>query len=280
MTRTWLVDAPSRQHLLPASAVAQLLDAPQAGQPAKRMLQGLNEVAPVDYLSLVSYGRPQGGAAPILVEGHAQQAEARDVTAECFAIYRQQYWRSDEATAIAGQLHEAANPVGAVTALHFHPGDVPVAAWRREIYEREQLCDRLSFLYSPRPHAVYAINLYRRAPHGPFGAGEVQSLLGLAPLLRQAHQAALLQTSPIQGSKGLPARLQRAQSALETIAPALSPRELQVAARIACGTSADGIAAELDVAPSTVVTLRRRAYLKLAEAGLAGGRLALLRLAA
>lgn len=280
MPRTWLVETPSRQQLLPPSAVAALLDAPQAAQPAGRMLQCLNEVAAVDYLSLVAYGAPQQGDAPSLVEGHASRSETRDVTAECFAIYRQRYWRSDEATAIAGQLHEAAGDTGPVTAMHFHAGDVPVAAWRREIYEREQLCDRLSFLYAPRPRAVYAINLYRRAPHGPFRPGEVQRLLGLAPLLRQAHRAALANRGPVLGSNRPAARLQQAQGALKTIAPALSPRELQVAARIACGTSADGIAAELDIAPSTVITLRRRAYLKLAQAGLAGGRLALLRLAA
>ncbi len=280
MPRTWLVESPSRQQLLPASAVAELLDAPQAGQPARRMLSCLNEVAPVDYLSLVAYDSPRGGQAPLLVEGHARRAETRDVTAECFAIYRERYWRSDEATAIADQLHGQGGAAAPVTALHFHPGDVPVASWRREIYEREQLCDRLSFLYAPRPQSVFAINLYRRSPHGPFRPGEVQRLLGLAPLLRQAHRAALREPSPVSEQKSPEARLQRALAALKTIAPSLSGRELQVAARIACGMPADGIAAELDVAPSTVVTLRRRAYAKLADAGLAGGRLALLRLAA
>jgi len=279
MPRTWLVEAPSRQQLLPASAVAELLDAPHGGQPALRMLRCLNEVAPVDYLSLVAYDRPSRGAAPILVEGHARREEARDVTAECFAIYRQRYWRSDAATSIAGQLHGEAGAEAPVTALHFHPGDVPLAAWRQEIYEREQLCDRLSFLYAPRPQAVFAINLYRRAPHGPFRPGEVQRLLGLGPLLRQAHRAALQGQPAVSGSNSLAGRVDRAHLALKAIAPRLSLRELQVAARIACGTPVDGIAAELDIAPSTVVTLRRRAYAKLADVGLAGGRLALLRLA-
>ena len=40
---------------------------------------------------------------------------------------------------------------------------------------------------------------------------------------------------------------------------------------------ADGIAADLDVAPSTVVTLRKRAYLKLSDAGLPSDRLRLAR---
>lgn len=56
------------------------------------------------------------------------------------------------------------------------------------------------------------------------------------------------------------------------------PQERAVCARIALGLSADGIAADLDVAPSTVITLRKRAYLKLAEVGLLSQRLGLARL--
>jgi DNA-binding CsgD family transcriptional regulator len=44
------------------------------------------------------------------------------------------------------------------------------------------------------------------------------------------------------------------------------------------GLSADGIAADLDVAPSTVITLRKRAYLKLADVGLPSQRMGLARL--
>jgi len=52
-----------------------------------------------------------------------------------------------------------------------------------------------------------------------------------------------------------------------------------VCARIACGVSADGIAAELDVAPSTITTLRKRAYAKLMRRGLGSGRAVLANLA-
>ncbi|MBQ0919700.1 LuxR family transcriptional regulator, partial [Hydrogenophaga aromaticivorans] len=65
---------------------------------------------------------------------------------------------------------------------------------------------------------------------------------------------------------------------LQRLAPALSPRERAVCARIALGLSAEGIAVDLDVAPSTVITLRKRAYQKLAEAGLPAQRLGLARL--
>ena len=44
------------------------------------------------------------------------------------------------------------------------------------------------------------------------------------------------------------------------------------------GLSVDAIAADMGVAPSTVQTLRKRAYQKLAEAGLPAQRLGLARL--
>lgn len=280
MPQTWFVNTPPPGHALPASAVATLLDAPYDDAPAGKMLAFINQVAPVEYLSLVAYGNTPAEA-PELVEGHAHGAHARNVTAECFAIYRRQYWRSDQTTQIASHLRSDAG-AQPVTALHFHPGDIPVAAWRSEIYEREHLSDRLSFIYAPLPHTAYAINLYRDEAQGRFGPAEIERLLAVAPLLRQVHQGVLRLGGP-RRPHGLSAadgatRIALARSALARQAR-LSPRELDVCARIACGISADGIAADLDIAPSTVLTLRKRAYAKLADAGLGGGRLRLAMLA-
>ncbi|WP_279343767.1 helix-turn-helix transcriptional regulator [Variovorax terrae] len=281
MPQTWFVDTPPHGHSLAARSVAMLLDAPHDAAPAARMLDFLNQVAPVEYISLVAYAGIDRGDAPTLVEGHAHSAHTRNVTAECFAIYRRQYWRSDAATRIAQHLRYEAGGSAPVTALHFQPGDIPLASWRNEIYEREHLSDRLSFLYAPLPHTAYAINLYRDETLGGFQPAEIERLLAVAPLLRQAHRGALRlgAGTPVWEYFEPDVRIQRSLVAIKKRAPRLSPREAEVCARIACGLSADGIAAELDVAPSTVLTLRKRAYAKLAEAGLHGGRLALARLA-
>jgi DNA-binding CsgD family transcriptional regulator len=58
-------------------------------------------------------------------------------------------------------------------------------------------------------------------------------------------------------------RVERADALLEARTTRLSARERQVVARIACGITNDGIAADLGVSPATVLTLRRRAYAKL-----------------
>lgn len=279
MPQTWFVQDPPAGHALATPSVGLLLQAANEAAPGAKLLAFINQLAPVEYISLVEYGDDAADEAPTLREGHARGAHARDVTAECFAIYRRRYWRSDQATGIARHLRRDTRAGTPVAALHFQPGDIPVAAWRNEIYEREHLADRLSFLYSPLPRTAFAINLYRDEALGRFAPGEIERLLAVAPLLKQVHQGALQRPGQV-GTQGHAVRLARARTAIAARAPQLSPRELEVCARIACGISADGIAAELDVAPSTVLTLRKRAYAKLAAVGLGGGRLPLARLAA
>ena len=278
--QTWLVDAPSRHHALPASAVATLLHACDDVAPAARLLEFLNEVVAVDFLSLVSHVCAAHSPGPRLIEGHCHAVGGRNVTAECFAIYRQRYWQSDQATRIAEHLQAERAGASAVTVLHCLPDDIPVAGWRNEIYERERLAGRLTFLYTPQPGEAYSINLYRREPLGAFRSGEVERLLATAPLLRQVHRQVLARS---QSTGTLPVPIDgpipEAERVFAGMQCGLSPRELQVCARIACGITADGIAADLGIAPSTVVTLRKRAYAKLAGAGIIGSRWRLMLLA-
>lgn len=273
MVETWHIDSASRSQSVAASSIALLLDASSEAEPAGRMLAFLNEVAPVDYFSLVEYVPDSrcGLATPELLEGHSG-ADSPNVTAECFAHYRRHFWREDRATHIAQHLGQGSG-ASPVTGLHFKAGDIHVPSWRTEIYDKARLADRLTFLYSPVPHSAYSINLYRDLAHGAFQDAEIQRLLAVAPLLRQVHRGAL--RAGCSPDQSLALRVQRADSSLRRRVPELSQRERAVCARIACGISADGIAADLDVAPSTVITLRKRAYAKLAARGLPAGRLQL-----
>jgi DNA-binding CsgD family transcriptional regulator len=273
MLETWHIDAVPRSHTLSASAVALLLEAAHDAAPAARILDFLNVMVPVDYLSLVQYTHQGGMVAPTLVEGHASQHALSQVTVDCFSIYRRHFWREDQGTQIAQNLncsHGAATPV---TALHLNVSDIACSSWRTQIYDHARLADRLSFFYSPLPDTTYAINLYRGTSQGVFRQAEIQQLLALSPLLRQTHRGALLCKRTVTPGVSADQRIALASAALQRKVPALSARELAVCARIACGISADGIAADLDVAPSTIITLRKRAYAKLAGGGLPAGRL-------
>ncbi|HEY8359878.1 MAG TPA: LuxR family transcriptional regulator, partial [Ramlibacter sp.] len=252
--QTWHMESHPGTGSVDLASVALLLQAPGAAQPAAKLLAFVDAIAPVDYLSLVEYvpSRRDGMATPELVEGHAAPGIA-NVTPACFALYRERFWRQDEATRLAQHLGDEA---AAVTALRFEPNDIGVASWRQDIYERARLEDRLSFFYSPVRGAAFAINLYRGRRHGAFGPAEIDKLLAVAPLLKQAHRAVL---GAGRGKGALEQRVIEADLALRRRAPELSPRERAVCARIACGVTADGIAADLDVAPSTITTLRKRA---------------------
>jgi DNA-binding CsgD family transcriptional regulator len=272
--QTWQVASGLGAAPVPASSVACLLEASACARPAAGLLAFIDSIVPVDHLSLVEYvaHSSEGLATPELIEG-LSAPDLDNVTPACFALYRERFWRQDEATRLAQHLGSESLPL---LALHFEPADIRVPSWRREIYDRVSLEDRLSFLYSPLPGRAFAINLYRGRRHGPFASAEIHRLLAVAPLLKQAHRAGL---GSARRQQSLDVRVADAAAVLARRLPELSLRERAVCARIACGISADGIAAELDVAPSTVTTLRKRAYAKLTRRGLAGGRSVLAQLA-
>ena len=279
MSKTWLIDSPCTAQL-PVNAMAQLLDAAHSPSPTDSMLSFLNALMPVDYMTLVAYQPDRKQVAvPELLHGHSYTPQTRDVTGECFAQYRRQYWRSDDATRIAQRMHHSA-PSATLTAVQLRSECVPATNWYKNIYEREHLADRRSFLYTVQPQQVFAINLYRSNMHGTFQPAELDRLLSVGPLLRHIHAGILQRAVAASKYKNSAAdHIDSVQAAIKNIADYLSNRELQVCARIACGISADGIAVDLDVSPSTVTTLRKRAYAKLADAGLYGGRALLMRMA-
>lgn len=252
--------------------MSALLDVATGPASAQRLLLAIKQVVPVEYVSLVAFRRQRQDVRPELVQGCSDHTHDRDVVAECFAIYRRSYYQSDAVMPLAERVGQ--RPAREVAALHCRADELPVAGWRNDIYVRERLTERFSLLHAPAPGVVHAIHLYRDERQGLFQAGEIEQLLALAPLLRQAHHASLRAADV---GADLASRVAGATDRLLHGAPRLSVRERAVCARIACGISADGIAAELDIAPSTVITLRKRAYLKLAELGLPAHRMGLAR---
>jgi len=239
------------------------------------MLAFVSRLVDVDYLSLVEYERdPRSrGVVPELQEGHARVG-VKNVTPDCFALYRKHFWREDAGTLLAQRFSE--QQLAGVAAMHVRADDIAVPAWREEIYVRAHLAGRLNFFYAPVAGRIFSVNLYRDRARGGFSDSEVGCLLDVASLIRQAHQLALdgrraVGVSPYDRA----ARVSRAEAALRREVAELTPRERAVCARIACGMSADGIAVDLGVAPSTVTTLRKRAYARLAQRGIVGGRLRL-----
>jgi DNA-binding CsgD family transcriptional regulator len=272
--QTWELDPTPAPEPVAADAVALLFRGPAEAAPAEGMLAFINRLVDVDYLSLVEYlaNRREGAQAPELAEGRARPGIA-NVTPDCFAHYRRYFWRHDDGTRVAHEVGEGR--LGGLVAMHVQTADIRIASWRQEIYDRAHLAGRLSFYYAPVAGRTFAINLYRDRAQGDFGRAEIDRLLGVASLLKQAHRLALCSSAPWGGSPDRDHRVALAEAALRRRVPQLSAREAAVCARISCGMSADGIAVDLEVAPSTISTLRKRAYAKLATHGIVGGRLQL-----
>lgn len=269
--QTWQLQAGDTA--VPLHDVTALLASTLSPHPAQGWLAMLSRAAPVDYLCVVEYAQPCAArpAPPRLLEGWAAPG-VDNVTADCFSLYRQRHWRDDEATRLA----QYGRPHGALTALYCHASELQ-EPWRREVYEPAGLDGRLSLLYQPAAQATAVLNLYRRRCRGSFGTGEVERLLQVAPLIQLAHGLLAAQPRAVPGRASAEA-IAQAGRRLRLRVPELSPRETEVCARIACGITRDGIAAELDIAPASVATLRKRAYAKLAARGVAGGREPLARL--
>lgn len=269
MPQLWTLDPAAARRPVPAESAAALLDVASGATGAQGLLRAIEAVVPADFLSLVQIRRDL----PELVEGSARRPGEESVVSQCFGIYRRRYYRHDALLPLAAQLGRA--PTSGLAVLHCRAAEFPDAGWRSDIYERERLTDRFTLVHAPQPDQVLAIHVYRDDRLGPLQADEIERLLGLAPLLCQAQAAAWRVYDGREDRARLVAEQERR---LGRLAPMLSPRERAACARIAQGMSVDGIADDLGVAPSTVVTLRKRAYLKLAGAGLPAERLGLARL--
>lgn len=119
--------------------------------------------------------------------------------------------------------------------------------------------DEVCVLVAGDAAAVYAVHASRDAGLGGFPDDELRRWAKAAVLLRQV----ICRRPVMRPSAPMPERIDRASALLKARTTKLSEREQQVVARIACGITNDGIAADLGVAPATVLTLRRRAYAKL-----------------
>lgn len=271
MQKFWDLSKTSGEAQVPVSVLSELLKV-NALSDSEHVLQAINQVCGVDYISMVEHSN--SGRKPIQVAHSAKESQSqRDLTKECFERYCNLYFRQDPVTHMLDQMHVRPMQNSPVAALHVMREDIPNHAWKRDIYERENLPDRLSFLFSSEPAHRLAVNLYRSAERGPFTHHELEALLPIGSLIAQVFQSHVGSHKALTcGSASV-----ELEKKLEYLAPGLSPRERAVCARIAEGMSVDGIAVDLNVAPSTVTTLRKRAYAKLHEQGGPGDRLRLVR---
>lgn len=172
--------------------------------------------------------------------------------------YERRFFRADPNRAAWGN---APSDSGALV-RRLRPGSIADESYRFHCFDLPALVDRLSLITAHRG-MLYCVNLYRCSHSGPFSDEEVAAVQQCSPLLASlaVKHDELTHRNPLPHDRT--ARVADLVRRLAAARKKLTRRELEIAARIIAGMSSSAIALELDIAPSSVVTYRKRAYGKL-----------------
>lgn len=192
--------------------------------------------------------------APAL-EYEASASDQAALPPEVGITYVDGHYRSDALARFVGNLDGRGK--SEMLAFEQSYDDIADPWYRQSCYQRCRVIDRLSVVmpvaegYAP-VSAWLALNLYRTQGAEPFSAQEFHDAQG-----QLSVAAAAVRARHLLSCSGAAKRVRPPAAA------ALSRREAQVADFVVEGLSSREIAARLGVLPSTVTTLRRRAYDKL-----------------
>ena len=196
-----------------------------------RFLELIEQVIKADQCMVFSYKTPRPQCYLTYNERHAKGVQNMVQT------YLRDGFKQDPSRAAIEQVRETGEMV--IATMDQTDGDEPFAA--------AGIGDRLTVI-ARRDEDVIAMNFFRFKENGRFSVSETQLRLDFWNAIAQT---VLLHFSDRNGSK------------LQSPLNSLSAREKEICEGMLRGLTADAIAWELDVAPSTVMTYRKRAYEKL-----------------
>jgi DNA-binding CsgD family transcriptional regulator len=216
------------------------------------LLEALQTVAGVDFLAIVTY-RQREGVQTLCVASRSDLATVRSLT---HAYVARHHAKDPNFATLSARM-----PAQKVLVQRHDPARITELAYEQRFFRSVGTVDKLAYLWWAADTGYY-VNLYRHARSGGFGPDEARRLAEAASFV-----ASLVQ---LHGQRRRLGRIARggdaagiAAALVEMLDPRLTPRERLVLSRTLGGLQAEGIAAELGVKPSTVVTFRKRAYAKL-----------------
>lgn len=225
------------------------------------LLKLLNKVTPVDHCVVFTFG--QGGAGHLFTHGRMQVEEAQQLADDYVKHFHQQDPNFAQVSGAIEGCEDALIPL----AMEPSANKVSDFAYKNYFFDRHNLIDKASTVGKVEQGSVYC-NFYRMGRSGPYSGKDWQLLESILPLvttLISAHYR-MLQLSPAEPQR--PYR--NARSLVHNIISKnaspfsqLTPREREVCERILLGYTSVGIGLDLNIAQSSVVTYRRRAYEKL-----------------
>jgi DNA-binding CsgD family transcriptional regulator len=135
--------------------------------------------------------------------------------------------------------------------------------YRSICYDQPDFAEKASFWRRGMSHWL-VVSLFRSAEDGPFNGEDLAALERCSRLffpLVAKHQALRRLDAPSHESRQ--ALIARIEERIARLPTKLTPRQLEVCSRTAIGMTAEGVAIDLGVKTSSVVTHRRRAYERL-----------------
>ena len=174
-----------------------------------------------------------------------------DTTRECWNAYLSGPYWSDRTLATQDA------PTDRMVLCHIMAPEVP-AQHRARVYEAHGMAERVSIVQRQNA-AIFAINFYRHEHQRPFSDGQLADFESLAPALLSLAQKQIELTRPRLARRNTCEWMRQ----LQQFESALTPRELEVCARLLTGMTQEGIALDLGLSLPTVKTYRNRAFARL-----------------
>ena len=172
---------------------------------------------------------------------------------ELFPAYLKWYLRLDPVS----DAYRAAPNFSDMALQRVRPSDIASSGFRHRIFDHAGIVERISIIQRG-PQAWRVMSVARHSSDGCFTDSEIESLIGLSCLV--------LPMIPVNRRReGGPVNLSvhELEHRFASRFAALTLRERQVCARAAIGMSVEATALDLGIAKTSVLTYRRRAYLRL-----------------
>ena len=221
------------------------------------LLKLLNKVTPVDHCVVFTFG--EGGTGHLFTHGRMRVEEAQQLADDYVRNFHEQDPNFSQLSGATRGCEDCLIPLAA-------DADVD-AAYQNHFFDRHDLIDKASTIGKLEQGSVYC-NFYRMGRSGPYSDKDWQLLESILPLITTliSTHYRILQLSPADKQE----QYRNARSLVHNIISKnvspfsqLTPREREVCERILLGYTSVGIGLDLNIAQSSVVTYRRRAYEKL-----------------
>lgn len=216
----------------------------------------VNRFAPTTHCSVFSYG--YNGVEHIFSDGPVASTTADDLAKD----YISRYFRRDPLYRLLGSTR-AGFPSENVQHLNVKEGYD--REYREHFFSRTGLIDKISMRGGDDSRTLIC-NLYRTERQGLFNEDERCLVQTVAPLLSSligAHANVPRLGSPLVGKGSVRSFVHEALGSDRPLFARLTQRERAVCERILLGFTSEAIALDLNIAVSSVLTYRRRAYERL-----------------